>query len=781
MTTFVVRSPGPQNLMASANHSSQAPNIHHSSLNPSPLRRSGTTSRRIRALADRGAAVIVWVGGLATILSIMGIFIYLLLEVVSLFLHSESSEQTSFSIDTTGSNHFDSLAIGIDEYQEIAYVLYQGQLGFYDLATSQLRPSPGMVSVSKTPITAIGRASGRNHHIAMGTQDGRVLFLMVQFRSVFENGVRTIVPSFSMGDPIEIDTDQSPITKIACQPSDEGITIAIVTKAGKIWVAKIEEAGGLLSENETMVRRMELHTPDATTVSTLLLDQLGETLFLGTHDGRLVHWDLQDIENPQLLSTTHIGHTKDSITSLAYLIGDRTIILGTQSGTVSAWMPMHTSNTESGTQLTKVRDFVTHPGAITAISPSKRDKGFVTADDQGHVFLHHSTAAQTILAFHGYESPIQDLVFAPKANGLVTLDAQQQLTRYALDNPHPEITMNTLFTPVLYEGYDQPAHIWQSSSGSDDFEPKFGMWPLIFGTLKGTMYAMLLAVPLAVMGAIYTAMFMSRELRAIVKPVIEIMAALPSVVLGFLAGLWFAPLLEEIFPALLAMSVTIPLSVMAACLGWQYVPKSLQARQRWGLDLVILMIVLVGTISVCLSSNHIIESWWFDGNYKEWLLTVFGFQYDQRNALVISFAMGFAVIPIIFSISEDSLSNVPKHLLSGSLALGATPWQTLTKLVLVSASPGIFSALMIGFGRAVGETMIVLMATGNTPIMEWSIFNGFRTLSANIAVEMPEAPHGGTLYRVLFLAGLLLFTFTFSINTIAEIIRQRLRAKYSQY
>ena len=143
--------------------------------------------------------------------------------------------------------------------------------------------------------------------------------------------------------------------------------------------------------------------------------------------------------------------------------------------------------------------------------------------------------------------------------------------------------------------------------------------------------------------------------------------------------------------------------------------------------------------------------------------------------------MGIAVIPTIFSISEDSISNVPRHLIAGSLALGATSWQTLVKLVIVSASPGIFSALMIGLGRAVGETMIVLMATGNTPVMEMNLFNGFRTLSANIAVEMPEAPHGGTLYRLLFMAGLILFIFTSIVNTIAEIVRQRLRTRYGQF
>jgi len=152
--------------------------------------------------------------------------------------------------------------------------------------------------------------------------------------------------------------------------------------------------------------------------------------------------------------------------------------------------------------------------------------------------------------------------------------------------------------------------------------------------------------------------------------------------------------------------------------------------------------------------------------------------YDQRNSVVVGLAMGFAVIPIIFTIAEDSLSNVPPYLAAGSLALGATRWQTSLKVILPSASPGIFSAVMIGFGRAVGETMIVLMATGNTPVMNWNPFRGFRALSANIAVELPEAPEGGTLFRVLFLAAFLLFLMTFTVNTLAEVIRIRLRKKY---
>jgi phosphate transport system permease protein len=168
----------------------------------------------------------------------------------------------------------------------------------------------------------------------------------------------------------------------------------------------------------------------------------------------------------------------------------------------------------------------------------------------------------------------------------------------------------------------------------------------------------------------------------------------------------------------------------------------------------------------------------FHGDYKQWIFAHFGQQVEQRNAIVIGIAMGFAVIPLIFTISEDAFSNVPQAFQSASYALGASRWQTAWRVILPTASPGVFSAVMIGFGRAVGETMIVLMATGNTPILSFSPFNGMRTLAANIAVEIPEAPVAGTLYRVLFLAALLLFALTFACNTVAEVVRQRLREKF---
>ena len=337
-----------------------------------------------------------------------------------------------------------------------------------------------------------------------------------------------------------------------------------------------------------------------------------------------------------------------------------------------------------------------------------------------------------------------------------------------------------MFGRVWYEGYPKPEYVWQSSSGSDDFEPKFSLTPLLLGTLKGTIYSLLIAIPLAVFGAMYLSQFMDPRLKTLVKPAVEIMAALPSVVLGFLAGLWLAPRVQQMFPAVLLMVVLFPLLTIGAGAAWEAVPRRIRGRFPSGSEVALFLPVLAFGLWLSMALSHPLEGVLFGGNFQAWLLATTGLPYDQRNAIIVGLAMGFAVIPIIFAIAEDAFSNVPRTLVSGSLALGANRWQTVTRIVLPTASPGIFSAIMVGFGRAVGETMIVLMATGNTPILDWNPFNGFRTLSANIAVEVPEAPQFGTLYRVLFLAALLLFIVTFAVNTAAELVRQRLRQRYGR-
>lgn len=367
---------------------------------------------------------------------------------------------------------------------------------------------------------------------------------------------------------------------------------------------------------------------------------------------------------------------------------------------------------------------------------------------------------------------------SPRADKLIVERADGVLQTFKIDNEHPEVSWSALWEEVWYESYQEPEYTWQSSASSNDFEPKFSLMPLAFGTLKAAFYAMVVATPLAIAGAVYTAYFMAPAMRRKVKPVIELMEALPTVILGFLAGLFLAPYVEANLPGIFALLILMPLGIVAFGFAWAQLPGKIRhsVPDGWDAALLIPVVLIVGWFA--LSMSQPLESVLFDGDMRTWLSNDLGIPFDQRNALVVGLAMGFAVIPTIFSITEDAIFAVPKHLSYGSLALGATPWQTLTRVVLPTASPGIFSAVMIGMGRAVGETMIVLMATGNTPIMDANIFEGMRTLAANIAVEVPESEVGSSHYRILFLAAFVLFMFTFVVNTAAEMIRQRLRKKY---
>jgi phosphate transport system permease protein len=381
----------------------------------------------------------------------------------------------------------------------------------------------------------------------------------------------------------------------------------------------------------------------------------------------------------------------------------------------------------------------------------------------------------------GRQRPIRLAALGTRGDVIAAMDAAGGITAWRVDGGCPEVSLKTLFGSVFYEGYSSPAYAWQTTGG-EDFEPKFSLVPLLFGTFKGTLYAMGFAAPLALFGAAYASYFAAPGFRKVIKPVVELMATVPSVVIGFLVALWLAPLLENGVVAFGLCLATIPAVFVALMIVWQMIRRFAWAKRvENGYEFLLLFPMLLIGVGLALWFAGPLEAWLFDGNFRRWLFeSPLHMRYDQRNSVIIAFGLGFTVIPIIFSIAEDSLSNVPYNMTAASMALGASRWQTLWRVVLPSASPGIFAAMMIGFGRAVGETMIVLMATGNTPILDWSPWNGMRTLSANIAVEIPEAPVGGTLYRVLFLCAVLLFVLTFTVNTAAELVRQHLRKRFGR-
>ncbi len=740
------------------------------------------TRRQIRSITDRITRFIIKMGGISIILCILGMCVFLVKEVIPLFLPPQATRTEPIALSPLPHPAASTL-IGIEEHQELAYVLRGDSLEFVFLGE-------GTTTVSKIPprdllpdgfVPASARALGKGHSLALGTGDGRIIPVTIEFTQDFHESERSIAPSVKVGTPISVAPTPQPVTRLAYQITDSEVRIAALLEDQHLWLTTsrtLSRPDGTTSASTTQV---DLTSSISGRVTALTLASRTELLAVGTEDGKVYHFDLRDAAKPLLTEATQASGQNNAITALGYLIGDQSLVVGDTAGQVTVWMPVREHPGTNQTKMTAVHRFAPHQSAVTDITISQRDKGFITTDADGEVRLHHSTSAQTLLTLAPKQGALRSTYFSPKADGLVSVSENNHLLHYHIANPYPEITLATLFSPVMYEGYERPELVWQSSSGSDDFEAKFSLTPLIFGTIKGTFYAVLLAVPLAVLAAIYTSMFMHPDYRAKIKPTIEIMAALPTVVLGFLAGLWFAPVLERNFPAMTGMVLVTPFAVVASAGLFLLLPASIRHRIRPGVEALLMMLVIIAVVWGCLATNTWWESFLFDGHYKPWLQTHLGMNYDQRNAIVVGVAMGFAIIPIIYSISEEALTNVPKNLIAGSLALGATRWQTLIYLVLISASPGIFSGLMIGLGRAVGETMIVLMATGNTPIMDWSLFNGFRTLSANIAVEIPEAPHGGTLYRTLFLAGLLLFVATFLLNTVAELVRQRLREKYSQF
>ncbi|WNL39024.1 ABC transporter permease subunit [Halomonas sp. PAMB 3264] len=304
--------------------------------------------------------------------------------------------------------------------------------------------------------------------------------------------------------------------------------------------------------------------------------------------------------------------------------------------------------------------------------------------------------------------------------------------------------------------------------------------PLAWGTLKAAIAALVLAVPVALGAAIFSALFMTDRLRARIKPSLELMEAVPGVVIGFVAGLVLAPWVERHLASTLALLLWLPLSAGLAGILWHLAPKAL--RRTLSLESAGLWLLpwIAAMAALALWAAPLLEQQWLGSDLATFLDRRFGIDYTTRNTLIVGLAMGFAIIPSVYSLAEDALYDIPRPLMEGAQALGASRWQALWKVALPMAGPGIFSAVMIGAGRAVGETMIVLMASSNAALMSASLFEGLRSFSAAIAIELPEAPPDGQTYHLLIFAALVLFLFTFLVNTLAEVVRQRLRRRYQR-
>lgn len=738
---------------------------------------SASYYQRWRLIKDRMARYAIVVGGWAIIVAIVLIFFYLLYVVVPLFIPATAQSVANYRLP--GDDKGKTLMLAMEEQNEIGVRLTdQGEALFFNVKTGQIILDQRLAIPANTKLKSFAAQSGNEGAIAYGLEDGRMLVAKHHYEITYPNNVRTIKPAiiYPLEEPVVmIDPQGAALDKVAVAIAKDETTLVAAT-AHKLFVVGLTRTQSLFGEGKVERTVAELELP-VQNIAHVLIDQDQHNLYLASEHGELTQYDIRDKSAPvlkQQLTLIPAGHT---ITSLTLLNGGLSLLVGDSSGEVSQWSKVR--NEQNLSSIIKLRSFKVSDRRINFLVHEQRRKGFLTVDQQGTVNIFNTTAERELLNLPQLVTQPVAFTVAPRANAFLIQSADDQLHFWKVDNEHPEVSFKSIWRKVWYESYPKPDFIWQSSSSNSDFEPKYSLTPLVFGTLKAAFYAMLFAIPLSLMGAMYAAYFMAPGMRNYVKPTIELMGALPTVILGFLAGLWLAPFLEENLLGIFLTLLLLPLGVMSTALAWQYLPKTVRINVPDGMEALVLIPVIISMVWLTFALSPGLERFFFNGDLKAWLNSEYGISYDQRNSLVVGIAMGFAVIPTIFTIAEDAIFSVPKHLTVGSLALGATPWQTMIRVVLLTASPGIFSAVMIGLGRAIGETMIVLMATGNTPVMDMSIFEGMRTLAANVAVEMPESEVNSTHYRVLFLAALMLFMFTFIFNTLAEVIRQRLREKYS--
>jgi phosphate transport system permease protein len=862
--------------------------------------RRRTASPWVRA-GDGIARAVITLGGIGTIVAVLGVGVFLLAVAAPLFKGATAVLRGVAPCDAARI-----AAIGTDESGAVAWVLDgdgDGHGGVTVVALADgtrllARPADetglaGCTAVRVPPgglVGAVGFADGsfRTARLGLETAYQPVEELPEAERPrragdavqaagaivVRSEGDRfSLVSLVTEVGPPPAEPLGGPVVDVDVVPLAGGPLVAAVDEAGRVRVETITSKRNMLTGKTTSTPRgVSITPPDGFRTRFVRVSILGDQLFLVASDGRGLRYVIRDLAAPVLMEAFAAAEPGAEVTALERLFGGATLAVGDSTGRVrvlfAARADADAPDEEAkpaadGLRMVAARSFAPpaapgRSGAVVAIAASPRSRLFAVADAGGRVRVEQSTAGRHVFeaAAGAAAVPVpRTLALAPRENRLLAA-GDGGIAAWTIDAGYPEVSLGTLLTPVWYENYPAPTHAWETT-GHEAFESKFGLVPLIFGTLKATLYSMLFATPIAILAAIYASQFMHPTWKARVKPTIEMMASLPSVVLGFIAGLVFAPVIERGLMPLITGFFVVPATILLGAHLWQFLPAGWRTHHPGARLAAAALAAVPAGIGLSMLAAPLVERLLFGGDIDAWLdgrggsgfggwilaglpvaalaaVTVVGRfvnpwlreatagwssrrsagaargavqlglvltvlfaaafallldalrldtrggilgTYVQRNALVVAIGMAFAIIPLIFTIADDALSSVPEHLRSASLGAGATPWQTAVRVIVPAAASGLFSAVMIGLGRAVGETMVVLMAAGNTPLVSWNLFNGFQTLSAAIATELPEAARGSAHYRVLFLAALTLFAITFVVNTVAELVRQRFRRR----
>ena len=752
-----------------------------------PAPESRFTVSPMTLAADRWMGRLIRFGGVSVVLAVFGMLAFLIFQVFPLFIGATVSPVSALTVPATA------MGFGEDEYGELPFVvLADGSLVFQHSkdGTKALDWAPSLGSRRVSSVKSYPRTG----LVFLGLSDGTVMEVRVSYRSTFDAaGKRTIEPSVAALEPVAIGKPGLPCVDVwNAKGSSSRLLLVRQEENGKplLTAVRLTERKGLGGKARVVVSDPFVVAADAPSISQILLPSTAESLIVVGKSGEVRAYADDGTNFSFLQSFVPFKDARDpSVSSSGLVFGNVSIVFVGRDGSQQVWSmyPQLQPDGKSLRRWGKIHDGEMLAGPGEGVYAAEGNKCYLAVAG-GRLQLRNMTTGTLRWEGEAPAGSIRQVAFSGNYDRFTALSADGKLHRWSIVDHHPESSWGAFFGKIWYEGATGPDYTWQSSSGSDEFEAKYSMVPLIYGTAKGTFFALLFALPIALTAAIYVSQFLRPEYRNVVKPVMEIMASLPSVVLGFLAGLWLAPLVDpRLISIFCAVGILAPAALFAGFL-WSALPQMVRRQVKPGMEFVWLLPFLALCAWAAWQAGPAVEAMFFTvkdsvsglpiADFREWWRQTTGETYDSRNSLVVGFVMGFAVIPIVFTIAEDSLSNVPNSLISGSLALGASRWQTVWSVVVPTAISGIVSAIMIGFGRAIGETMIVVMATGNTAVMETNPFSGMRTLSANIAVELPEAALGHTHYRALFLGACCLFLLTFVINTLAEILRQRLRERY---
>jgi len=477
------------------------------------------------------------VGGIAVIAAIAGIFIFILSQILPLFRAPSVEYVGSFPISKV-----EIKAIAVDEWSELPmFVDRQGRISFVDLSDRDESESRGMFSLApdfseSDPEFTFVRYNQDRSDLLLGTDDGRFTAVRISYQATHPAGERRlVVPSLT----------PTPITEIGVpgQPFE----LFDYVDAGRIKLAvAVQREDGAARVNALVLRqRQTLLGPGALEVdksfdltglfpgepTNIHLTGEGDFLIVSTAEGflHLLARDDDGFSLRQSLAPFEDVENQE-IHSINFLSGNISLVLTNGDGVARMFSIYHDS--VSGIRiLGKTKDFEPLPSGATFFSPSLRNKGFIFGTED-FASLRFATTAQTRWESE-LDYQVKRVVLGGRYDKILMLDDNNTLHLYDLRDRHPQAGWAAYFGKIHYEGRADPEYVWQSTGGSDAFEPKISMVPLIIGTVKGTIYAMLFAIPISLLCAIYTSQFLPSRIRRTVKPAMEIMESVPTVVLGF--------------------------------------------------------------------------------------------------------------------------------------------------------------------------------------------------------------------------------------------------------